>query len=143
MAGKWRTVNGKLVVTREYETKCQQRIAFVIAHGQNNDRMPFLRMTRRECIGRSCQWWDSWARHELPKWREKRDIPMSQDPDNEDFCASGVQHGKLWDDLTNVQKVKVATAHFYHWQLQEAGILEEIDTKVERQAKEKKVGATH
>ena len=138
---KWTTRNGKLIVTREYEEKCQKRIAFVVAHGQNNDRMPFLPMTRREAIGRACYWWDNFARHELPKWREERDIPMSDDPDSEDFVDSKIQHGKKWDDLTKVQKVKVVVAHFYHKELQEAGILTEIDTRAERKAKEAKVGA--
>ena len=143
MPGKWRTVNGKLVVMREYELKVQKRIAFVVAHGQNNDRMPLLDMTRREAITAACAWWDNFARHELPKWRAERDIPMSADPDSEDFVDSKIQHGKKWDELSNVQKVKVTTAHFYHKQLHDAGILEEIDTSDDRKRKEAKVGATH
>lgn len=136
-------MGGKLVVMREYEIKMQKRIAFVVAHGQNNDRMPLLPMTRREAIAMASKWWDDFARHELPKWREERDIPMSTDPDSEDFCASGVQHGKTWDELTDVQKVKVTTAHFYHKQLHDAGVLEEIDTSADRKRKEEKVGATN
>ena len=58
MAGKYRTMAGKLVLTREYEVKMQQRIAFVIVHGQNSDRMPLLKMRRDECITSACSWWD-------------------------------------------------------------------------------------
>ena len=141
--GKYRTMGGKLVLSREYEVKMQKRIAFVIAHGQNNDRMPLLGMTRREAIAAACTWWDTFARHELPKWREERDITMSEDPDNEDFVDSKIQHGKKWDELSDVQKVKVTVAHFYHKQLQEAGILEEIDTTGQRRDKEAKLGTAH
>lgn len=142
MAGKYRTMAGKLVLTREAEVKMQKRIAFVLLHGQNSDRLPLLKMRRDECIKSACSWWERFARHELPTWREERDVPMSEDPENEDFHKSGIQHGRPWDDLTNVEKVKISTSWFYHIALQHAGILEEIDTSAERTRKEAKVGAT-
>lgn len=99
-------------------TRLKRRVAFVIACGDNRERMPLSGLRRWDCVKASVLWWDGLGRHESKKYAKERGLNTA-----ERGAPSGIWDGVKWDDLTKVEKIKLATQWYVQKYLHDEGIL--------------------
>lgn len=99
-------------------TRLKRRVAFVLACGDNRERMPLSGMRRWDCVRASMLWWDNLGRQESKKYAQERHLNTA-----ERGAPSGIWDGVKWDELTKIEKIKLATQWYVQKYLHDEGIL--------------------
>ncbi len=102
--------------------KLKQRVAFVIAMGDNSEPLPLTKMARWDCVKLACRWWNSKGRHETKEYMIERGLNV-----RDRTTRSGIWEGLHWDDLAKHEKITVATQWYVQKYLHDQGILIEED----------------